>query len=413
MIQAVILAGGRGERLKPITDSVPKPMVPVRGLPFLVHLLRQLHTQKVDRVVILAGYLSEVVERYFHNDRASPEGMAVSVRTSPPTFSGGERLLDAERELASEFLLLYGDNYAKFSLEELHSAQQRARSFTALSVFRKKPGDLEIDDQGAVRNLHSGARSDGFDFVELGYMLVKKEPIVASLQACSGNLREAVRRQIVAARVTSVEIKHPYFSVSDPQRLQATSEALSDRKVLILDRDGVLNVKPPRGHYVRKLSEFRPIEENWDAIKHLSEEGFSFIVVTNQAGLEIGSLKAQDLETIDNEIRARFQSFGAGLLDIYTCPHHWDSMCECRKPKPGLLYRSAREHNLVLDNIIFVGDQLSDREAAVAAGCRSLLVGNEPREMSQSSDCFPSLTQALGSIRRHYREGREVGFGQF
>ena len=410
-MQAVILAGGRGERLRPITDSVPKPMVPINGRPFLSHLLAQLKRHNVDRVLILTGYLSHVIEHYFQDKNSCPEGVLVTVRSSVASLIGGARILEAESELESEFVLLYGDNYARFSLEELRLARNRFQAHTTLSVFRKSPGDLAIYGNGVVRDFSGFGRTEGFDYVELGYMLVNKEMLLGELTACNGDLRQAIREQVVAGRVNSVEIEHPYFSVSDPARLTLASEALSDRRVLILDRDGVLNVKPPTGEYVTSRARWYPIEENWQAIKQLSAEGFSFVIVTNQAALEIGSLTKKNLEGIHNEIRERFHGFGAELLGIYVCPHHWDSSCECRKPKPGLLHQAALEHNLVLDNIMMVGDQLSDWEAAQSAGCRPIMVGSKGDGVVDSSDCFSNLNDALGTIRRYYRAGRDTGFG--
>ena len=65
------------------------------------------------------------------------------------------------------------------------------------------------------------------------------------------------------------------------------------------------------------------------------------------------------------------------IEDIYYCPHGWDDGCECRKPKPGMFFRAAREHDLDLSKCIFIGDDERDLQAGNAAGCVTLLVDSE------------------------------------
>ena len=71
VIQAVILAGGRGDRLRPLTDNVPKPMVPVHGRPYLAYQLDELKRQGIADVVLLTGYLGETIENYFGDGAAA------------------------------------------------------------------------------------------------------------------------------------------------------------------------------------------------------------------------------------------------------------------------------------------------------------------------------------------------------
>ena len=410
MSQAIVLAGGRGERLRPLTDFVPKPMVDVNGSPFLNRILSQLKCQAVESVIVLGGYKSEIIEDYVRTAWSARNDLSVTVRPSSPSLSPGERLLEAERELETDFLLLYGDNYARFSLERLKQMRISASAKTAVSVTRKSPGNISIDELGTVRAWSKTGREDSLDFVELGYMLVARDYLIKDLKDYDADLSSALRAQALRGVVTSVEIRHPYFSVSDQVRLGKTREALADRKVLILDRDGVLNVKPEQGRYVRNLDEFVPIWKNWEAIRRLTAEGFSFVIATNQAGLETGALQCGELESVHNEICRRFAKMHSPLLGIYVCPHHWDSLCDCRKPKAGLLYQAAIDNNLVLDDLMMVGDQRSDWEAATEAGSRPLLIGETDSSQTAAEEWFPTMLEALPTIRQHYSEGRALGF---
>lgn len=412
VIQAVILAGGRGERLRPLTDTLPKPMVEVSSRPFLDHLLVQLGVQGVTEVLILGGYLGGTIHDYYKQDHKHlPAQMSVEVLVSPAELSPGERLLSAEAALASEFLLLYGDNYAKFSLSSLQEVHKKSAAVATLTLFQKTPGDIEVENDGRVTKFVEGARSSEFRWVELGYMMVKRDRFIHHLERAERHLSLCLSLLAETGQASSQIIEHPYFSVSDPQRLEATRQALSDRKVLLLDRDGVLNVKLPKGNYVRHPGEFKAIEDSWKSIEVLAMEGFSFVVISNQAGVEMGKISQDELSVMNSMVRLKFEKHGARLLGIHICPHHWDTLCKCRKPKPGLLYQAAATHNLILENMMMVGDQETDWEAALAAGSTPVRMSAESEAVQGHHEVFTTLSSALPSIRAFYNSHGSRGFG--
>jgi histidinol-phosphate phosphatase family protein len=99
--------------------------------------------------------------------------------------------------------------------------------------------------------------------------------------------------------------------------------------------------------------------------------------VSNQAGVARGAMSEADLLDIHRRL-VREATLAGGRIDaIYYCPHNWDAGCECRKPKPGMLFQAQREFNLDLSRTPFVGDDERDRQAAEAAGCPSVLVSEQ------------------------------------
>ena len=120
--QAIILCGGLGARLRPLTNSVPKPMVMVNGKPFLCHLLRQLSEQGVTRFVLLTGYLGEKISDYFGD--GSQYGWSVSYSQGPVEWDTGRRLWEARARFDVQFLLLYSDNFVQFNLQKLKRFHQ-------------------------------------------------------------------------------------------------------------------------------------------------------------------------------------------------------------------------------------------------------------------------------------------------
>ena len=121
--QAVILCGGLGTRLRPLTDKLPKPMVPVNGKPFLHHLLMQLSEQGITRFVLLTGYLGETIHEYFGD--GSPWGWSICYSHGPAAWDTGRRIWEAKALFDSRFLLLYSDNFVQFNLHRLQALQQK------------------------------------------------------------------------------------------------------------------------------------------------------------------------------------------------------------------------------------------------------------------------------------------------
>ena len=98
------------------------------------------------------------------------------------------------------------------------------------------------------------------------------------------------------------------------------------------------------------------------------------IVVSNQAGVGRGAMTETQLVEIHERMKQKTIEAGGAIEAIYYCPHDWDDGCECRKPRPGMLFQAQREHHLDLSRTMFIGDDIRDAEAAEAAGCPSVLL---------------------------------------
>ena len=137
-----------------------------------------------------------------------------------------------------------------------------------------------------------------------------------------------------------------YHSISDPKRWQKAQEYLKPKKIILIDRDGVINKKASRGEYISKWEDFIWIQETRVAMKLMANEGFKFIIISNQAGIARGIISFTELEKIHNNMKNELQNDDIEILDIYICPHHWNEECFCRKPKPGMLLTSLKRSSL-------------------------------------------------------------------
>lgn len=144
------------------------------------------------------------------------------------------------------------------------------------------------------------------------------------------------------------------------------------RRAVFLDRDGVLNVNRP--DYIKSPEEYESIPGAAEAVARLKQAGWMLIVVSNQSGLGRGLFDQKALEAVMAKMRAALQAEGGDVDAIYYCPHVPSAGCNCRKPKPGLLLRAAREHSLDLARSYLIGDRAGDIECGRAAGVPAILV---------------------------------------
>src|SRR3989344_8206629 len=114
--QAVILAGGQGTRLRPLTLTTPKPLIPVLGKPFVQYMVEHLAKNGIEEVVFLTGYLAEQFPAYFGDSRW---GVTFKYSVSPIEAESGTRLLNARELLDDTFFLLYADNFWPVPTQEM------------------------------------------------------------------------------------------------------------------------------------------------------------------------------------------------------------------------------------------------------------------------------------------------------
>ena len=143
-------------------------------------------------------------------------------------------------------------------------------------------------------------------------------------------------------------------------------------KAAFLDRDGTILVE--RGH-VTHPDAIQLLPGAVEAIAALRAAGWKLVVVTNQSHVARGVVTPTQLESIQSRFEQQLANAGAPLDGNYHCPHHPDGLiaefsvvCDCRKPKPGLLLRAAAEHDVELSASVMVGDAVRDLEAGRAAG---------------------------------------------
>ncbi len=226
LMQAVILAGGLGTRMRPITETIPKPMIAVAGKPFLQHQLALLSGAGIERVLLLVAYLGEQIQKYFGD--GAEFGCNISYSFEPAPLGTGGALKNGEAELQDDFVLVNGDTYVGIDYRALVREFVEANCPALIVAYRKAttfpqdipanllPNNLGVNPDGVV-TAYRKRNPEGLSHIDAGVIVLKKK-ILAGLRAgqeCSleGEMRAWVTRE-------------PFYDMGSPEGLAALEEKL-------------------------------------------------------------------------------------------------------------------------------------------------------------------------------------------
>src|SRR5258708_274436 len=156
--------------------------------------------------------------------------------------------------------------------------------------------------------------------------------------------------------------------------------------VVFLDRDGVINrafIRDGTPHPPASLPDLEILPHVPEALSALKARGYSLVVVTNQPDVARGTSSRELVDSIHERLRSTL-----AVDAIFTCFHDDADACDCRKPKPGLLYRAAHDLGIDLPSSFMVGDRWRDVEAGKRAGCKTLFIDCGYHERPPSSCDF-------------------------
>ena len=180
-------------------------------------------------------------------------------------------------------------------------------------------------------------------------------------------------------------------------------------KAIFIDRDGTLIQE---GGYLRMLEDLRFTPRAAEALRTFHSLGYLNVVITNQSAVARGLLSPKAVNKIHQRLKLMARDEDAVIHDVFYCPHFpegrvapYNVECDCRKPKPGMLFHAAEKHRIDLQQSILIGDKISDLELGKNAGVRTVLVltGSGPQTKESWQEPVESF-QNLFEFSKHLRE---------
>lgn len=387
--QAVIFCGGFGKRLMPITKKIPKPMVKVNGKPFLFHLIQQCKNNGIKKILLLCGYKSGVIRKYFGNGKKI--GINIQYHINPPEIETYKRIFDARSFLEKEFLLLYSDNYCSLNLHDLFFNYKKLKSQLIISVCKKRKGNIIVDKKNKKISKYFFTKNKKADLVDIGYMIVNKKKLIANYLNTNIPFNFFINNLVRKKKANYFFNDTGYLSISDLARLKISQNFFRSNYVFI-DRDGVLNEKNKSHFYVRNLNELKINKifiKNYGKILRKKK----VFCITNQAGIATGDLSEKNLLLIHNDIKKTFKKSKIDIKDFFISKHHFSSKHIDRKPGPGLFLKASEKYKFILDRTVYIGDDIRDIEASYNAKCHCIYIGKEKLSVGEKIKYKYTLTK--------------------
>jgi len=428
-MKTVIMTGGKGTRISSLFPDIPKPLIPIRSAdgienPVLEWEICSLRDQGFKNIILTVSHMAEKIESYFGD--GSKLGCSIEYFVEEIPLGNAGALFKMREKLDSPFLLLNADVVFEIDFNRMvdyHRAHSGlvtlfthpnshpydsglviAEENKSVSAWLTKEDprpqwyknrvnagihviDPKVLDISGVDVASVGEERNGKIIkVDLDHQILK--PLCGSHQMFAYDSSEYCKDMGTPERYEQV--------CCDFQSGIVTAKNLSrPQRAIFLDRDGTIN------HYIgflRNIDDFELIDGVAEAIKYINESGYLAIVVTNQPVIARGEMTKEELEHIHNKMETLLGAKGAYIDAVYYCPHHphrgfkgeiseLKIDCECRKPKPGMLFKAVQDFNIDLSNSWMIGDGENDVKAGKAAHTHTALIGTEDygQEMSVGS----------------------------
>lgn len=395
-MKAIILAGGKGTRLLPLTESIPKPMVMIAGKPLLQYQIKLLKDNGFTEITLIVNYLGEKIKDYFQD--GTKFGVKIDYVFETKALGTAGTIGKLAEKLQEEFLVLYGDLLLNIDLKSLVKFNKKHKGIGTLVVHpNNHPEDsdlLEVSSNGLITNIYSKPHSNDLIYhnvVNAAIYILNPEISKYIPKNISSDFGKDIF-PILLSKKQRIYGYHTHEYIKDIGTINRLQEAehdiqqgsfsqgsrLTKRKAIFIDRDGVINEEMDN---VIKLEDISLIDQSAKAIKNINDSKYLAIVISNQPQAAKGLCDVSQIDKIIKKVETLLGQEGAYLDGIYTCLHHPDKgyvgenptykiSCECRKPKIGMITAAAHNFNIDLTQSFMVGDTTTDALTAKSAGLK-------------------------------------------
>jgi histidinol-phosphate phosphatase family protein len=403
MKQAIILAGGKGTRLRERLNGLPKPLVNINGVPLLERQILLLKKYGFTDVIILVNYeANRIIDFCKSNNNWSLNIQCIDDGEPAGTAGAVFKCFD---KLDKEFLLIYGDTMLEVDLDRFYS-YHAADKKTEATLFvhpndHPKDSDLiSIDDENYISSFYPYPHQENMfypNLVNAALYWIRKDGLRKYIKKLDFPLDFA--KDLFPLMVNSGSLLKGYNCIEyikdcgTPERVDKVSDNIRSGKVekfslknkqkaIFIDRDGTLNVEV---FHLSSNDQLELLPNVGQSLKKINSSDYRAIVITNQPVIARGECSIEELKQIHNKLETIIGRDGAFIDRIYYCPHHPDKgfegeieslkvKCTCRKPSSGMIDKAVLDYNISIEDSWLIGDTTTDIETAKRCNIKSVLV---------------------------------------
>ena len=416
------MAGGKGTRISSIASDIPKPMIKIGGKPVLEHEINLLREQGLTDIIITTSHLGNIISNYFGD--GSNFGVHIEYFHEEVPLGNAGALFQLKDKLIEDFLLLNADSIFNIDFHRFINYHKQkgglATIFTHPNSHPYDSGLIIADKNDCVTKwlTKEDNRPTWYkNRVNAGLHILSPKVLEKTIDKEKIDLDRDILKPLVNTGVLYAYNSPEYVKdMGTPERfaqvckdfengIVQSKNLFKKQKAIFLDRDGTLNKYVG---FLRNIDDLELIPGVSNAIRRINNSPYLAIVITNQPVIARGEVTYEELDEIHNKLETLLGIDGAYLDAIYYCPHHQDKgfegevkelkiNCDCRKPKPGMLLKAAKDFNIDLSQSWMIGDDKNDILAGQAAGCKTILISEKDCEEIQTMR-YNNLVDAVEHI---------------
>ena len=367
-VDLVILAGGKGSRIKQYLKNKPKPMMRFNKIHFLRYLINMYSKYPINNIYILCGFKHKIIFKNFHNKVFN----FVKVKCiKENSFMGtGGALCNLKKEKLNDFVLINGDTIFEFDLMDLiKSLKVKKIGNIALAHNHKNTNSFKLNKLG-IKNSNIFLTNKN-NFMNGGIYFFKKKLLnYISKSKCS--LENDILPKLIKKNKISGKIYKSFFlDIGSPKYLKISAKSLSKqfkKPAAFLDRDGVINYDYG---YVSKIKDFKFRSGVLNGLKYLIKKNYYIFIVTNQAGIAKKKFKEKDFFTLHKLLKQKLSYKNIYFDDVQYSPFHpkgliakYKKHSSMRKPGNKMIKNITNSWLIEKKRSFMIGDKLSDKKCA-------------------------------------------------
>ena len=367
-LDLVVLAGGKGSRIKSLLRNRPKPMAIFNKKPFLEYIIQNYSKYHFKNIFILTGYKSDIIYKKFNNKYYNFNLIKCLKELRPMGTAGALSVL--KKKNVNDFILINGDTFLDINLNQLIKSCSK-NSYGSITLVKndfyksnRKLSTLALRENKIIYQ-------DKSNFMNGGIYFFKKK-IFKLIKNKNTSLENDILPNLIKnKKISGIKTKNFFLDIGTPENFKKAKKIISKKfikRAAFLDRDGVINFD--KG-YVHKIKDFKFRPNVIKGLKFLRNNNYYIFVVTNQAGIGKGIYTEKQFFNLQNYIKQKLQKKDIFFDDINFCPYHpeakikkYRKISQLRKPGNLMIKQIRNKWSIKLNKSFMIGDQVTDKICA-------------------------------------------------
>ena len=366
-LDLVILAGGKGSRIKSLLKGKPKPMATFNNKPFLEYIIQCYSKYHFRKIFILTGHKSKFIYKKFQNKHYNCTPI-ICLKEKKPMGTAGA--LNGLRKKVNNFILVNGDTFLEIDLKKLiKSCDKKSYGSLALVKNQSYKSNKKLNSIGIKKNKIIYEKKN---YCMNGGIYFFKKNIFRFIKNKNTSLEDDVLPNLIKKRkISGLLVKKFFLDIGTPKNFKKAKKLLlknCSKPAAFLDRDGVINYD---SGYIHRIRDFKFRPGVLSGLKFLKNNNYYIFIVTNQSGIGRGIYNENQFYKLHNNLKEKLQKNDIFFDDINFCPYHPDAkikkyrkVTDLRKPGNLMVKQIKYRWHTKAKKSFMIGDQVSDKICA-------------------------------------------------